>query len=801
MRTEDGSIIHRCLNGEPEVFGLLVDKYKEGIYAFVYAKLHDFRDAQDVTQEVFIQAYRDLRSLRRWESFVFWLYRIASTRCGKWIRAQSRRPDREFIEDQDPEILDLRSLDSYREAQVSESLREALDSLPVTYREALMLHYFGGMNSREMAKALGTSPAAVRHRLSRARAQLREELADMMGATFEEQKLPAGFTFRVVEAVKQIKINPMPRATALPWGLSLAAGIVLAVLNFNPHLSLPDQISSPRGSPLPTEMKILKTGEIPVEVLKASQIPAIAIRSEDGDGGEIRPSDERGDFLLAPQASEAKLLPRDGAAGDWFGTSVSIHGDYAIVGAPNKDEGKGAAYIFKRDGDSWKEQQMLFAQDGRKDDWFGWSVAISDESVFVGVPGDDDIGDGTGSVCIFHRRGELWTQQSKLNPHGEAILWCGFGWSVASSGGYLVVGSFHEWWMAGAIYIFKRDGAAWNEQAKLVSSNRAQGDRFGEAVSISGDYVIASATGHDNYTGSAYIFKREGDKWEEQAILTADDGKPDDWFGGSASISGDYAMVGTCEKPLGAVYVFARDGNQWKKHAKLMPGDHPAKDGCFGIGSYISGNHAMASSTSAGGKEAIYGFIRDGDSWKQVSKQAASDGGDGDRFGIAVAFSGNYAIIGADRADVNGEDSGAAYIYRCADFFPVEPSGYSATTFGGEKDKPALTDTLLPPPDKQSIPKNSHLLQNFPNPFNPETWLPYELSSDADVVIQIHNSRGELVRKLSPGRQEAGFYTTRDRAAYWDGRDEAGEHVASDVYFYTIQAGEFAATKKMVVAR
>ena len=76
-----------------------------------------------------------------------------------------------------------------------------------------------------------------------------------------------------------------------------------------------------------------------------------------------------------------------------------------------------------------------------------------------------------------------------------------------------------------------------------------------------------------------------------------------------------------------------------------------------------------------------------------------------------------------------------------------------------------------------------------------------ELSSDAHVVIQIHNSRGELVRKLSPGRQEAGFYTTRDKAAYWDGRDEAGEHVASDIYFYTIQAGDFSATKKMVVAR
>ena len=77
MRTEDGCIIRRCLEGEPEAFGLLVDKYKAGVYAFVYVKLRNFQDAQDVTQEVFLQAYRGLRSLRRWESSASWLYRIA----------------------------------------------------------------------------------------------------------------------------------------------------------------------------------------------------------------------------------------------------------------------------------------------------------------------------------------------------------------------------------------------------------------------------------------------------------------------------------------------------------------------------------------------------------------------------------------------------------------------------------------------------------------------------------------------------------------------------------------------------
>jgi RNA polymerase sigma factor (sigma-70 family) len=790
MRTEDGRIIQKCLNGEPEAFGILVDKYKEGIYAFVYTKLRNFHDAQDVTQEVFLQAYRGLRSLRRWESFAFWLYRIASARCTMWLRTRSRRVDSELIEDQDDRILVASSMNSYRVEQVNRYVRETLDSLPEACREVLTLHYFAGMSSSEMARVLGTSPAAIRKRLSRARKTLREEMADMMGTAFEEQKLKTGFTFRIVETVRRIKISPTPRTAGLPWGLSLATGIILTVLSINPHLSLPDQTSFPRGSPLPAEMKVLKTGEIPVQVLRISQTLAIASKQGDGDGGELRPDDERGNFLLAPQASEVKLKPRNGAANDVFGNSVRIHSDYAIVGAYWMDDGKGAAYIFKRDGDSWREQEMLSARDGEKGDCFGFETAISDEFAAVGAPYDDDEDEDAGSVYVFRRTGESWTQQAKLTPLGQLIKWSEFGIGVAISGDYLVVGSHCEEGGGGVIYIFKRDGNAWNEQAKLKSSNWNQGDWFGEAVSISGDYVIATAP--NNNTGSAYVFKREGDIWKEQAILAAKDGKAGDAFGVSNAISGDHAIVGASwhKDETGAAYIFVREGSSWKQQAKLMPGDLAVGDR-FGRSVCISDDYAIASSPRADGKKgAVYGFLRDGNSWKQVSKLTASDGIAGDWFGTAVAFSGNYAIVGA---------SGAAYIYNFADFFPVEPSGSFATTFGGEKDKPALPD-VVPPPAKQPVAREFRLLQNFPNPFNPETWLPYELASDANVVICIHNSKGDLVRRLSPGMQETGFYTSRDKAAFWDGRNEAGERVASGTYFYTIQAGEFTATKKMAIA-
>ena len=92
MQTEDGYLINKCLNGEPEAFSLLIDKYKTGIYAFIYAKLQNFQDAQDVTQEVFIKAYRNLRNLRNWDSFVSWLYSIASNQCKKFIKKESSHP-------------------------------------------------------------------------------------------------------------------------------------------------------------------------------------------------------------------------------------------------------------------------------------------------------------------------------------------------------------------------------------------------------------------------------------------------------------------------------------------------------------------------------------------------------------------------------------------------------------------------------------------------------------------------------------------------------------------------------------
>ena len=99
------------------------------------------------------------------------------------------------------------------------------------------------------------------------------------------------------------------------------------------------------------------------------------------------------------------------------------------------------------------------------------------------------------------------------------------------------------------------------------------------------------------------------------------------------------------------------------------------------------------------------------------------------------------------------------------------------------------------------IPEETALLRNYPNPFNPETWIPYQLAESAEVTLTIYDINGQLVRRLAVGHQAAGMYQSRSRAVYWDGRNQLGESVASGLYFYTLTAGEFSATRKMLILK
>ena len=323
-------------------------------------------------------------------------------------------------------------------------------------------------------------------------------------------------------------------------------------------------------------------------------------------------------------AAEVKLTASDGATDDWFGRSVAISGDYAVVGAycdGGAGRDSGSAYIFKRDGTAWTEQAKITASDGAAYDYFGLSIAISGDYAVVGAYGDADAGWGTGSAYIFKRDGTVWTEQAKITASDGAAD-DRFGASVAISGDYAVVGAYYGDGAvldSGSAYIFKRDGTAWTEQAKITASDGAAEDYFGASVAISGDYAVVGACWDDDAgpgSGSSYIFKRDGTTWTGQAKIIASDGATSDYFGASVAISGDYAVVGA----------------------------------------YLD-DDAVLDSGSA------YIFKRDGTAWIEQAKITASDGAADDRFGRSVAISGDYAVVGAPYDDDRGTNSGSAYIY------------------------------------------------------------------------------------------------------------------------------------------
>jgi len=302
---------------------------------------------------------------------------------------------------------------------------------------------------------------------------------------------------------------------------------------------------------------------------------------------------------------QAKLTASDGAAGDQFGFSVSVSGDTALVGARLDDDkgfNAGSAYVFVRGGTTWTEQAKLTASDGAAGDLFGSFVSVSGDTALVGARGDDDKGFNAGSAYVFVRSGTTWTQQAKLTA-SDGAAGDEFGFSVSVSGDTALVGAIGDddkGFNAGSAYVFVRSGTTWTQQAKLTASDGAAGDVFGFSVSVSGDTALVGAhfdNDKGSASGSAYVFVRSGTTWTQQAKLTASDGAAGDVFGFSVSISGDTALVGAPGDDdkgfnAGSAYVFVRSGTTWTEQAKLTASDGAAGD-LFGSFVSVSGDTAL----------------------------------------------------------------------------------------------------------------------------------------------------------------------------------------------------------------
>lgn len=383
MRTEDGHIVYRCLNGDTAAFGLLVDKYKASIYALAYSRLHNYHDAEDITQEAFLKAYQKLRTLKWWDNFLAWLYAIASNLCKQWVRSQSKRPDREFSEDQSANTVNAPAMDSYQADEVRESLEEALDSISESYRQVLTLYYLGGMNSIEIARFLGTSPNNIAQRLKRARAKLKDEMLSTFDETADQQKLGMEFTFRVVEMIKHIKIQPMPRTRWLPWGLSSVSGTILTILCFAALTISLNPANFNTSAPCGANAKLYPE-EVPIilmnyENIELSDDMELSSGFLTGHGQDQRILAKRISSMTATRPLFQNVPEAIFISGQVLRDSNSVSGAQVHVYAGDdlrqeittQVDGSFQAEVLKPDGEDW-EQLLLTAKAPHLRNAFGW---------------------------------------------------------------------------------------------------------------------------------------------------------------------------------------------------------------------------------------------------------------------------------------------------------------------------------------------------------------------------------------------------------------------------------------------
>jgi len=250
---------------------------------------------------------------------------------------------------------------------------------------------------------------------------------------------------------------------------------------------------------------------------------------------------------------QAKLKATDAAAGDGFGTRVAIEGDTAIVGAYSKNTYQGAAYVFVRSGTTWTQQAKLTASDGASNDYFGGSVALNGDTAIVGA-----VSKGyKGQAYAFVRSGTTWSEQAIIAP-GDVVMYDGFSTAVALVGDTALISAPGRSASQGTVYTFTRSGTTWTEGTKITPDDGAASDFFGVSILLTPTAALIGSqnkqVGTASYAGAGYLFARSGATFTQQAKLVAADAAPTDYLSKGAAMYGDSILLGAMGK--NAAYVF-----------------------------------------------------------------------------------------------------------------------------------------------------------------------------------------------------------------------------------------------------
>jgi hypothetical protein len=431
-----------------------------------------------------------------------------------------------------------------------------------------------------------------------------------------------------------------------------------------------------------------------------------------------------------------KVSASDFAAGDHFGRAVSLAGDIAVIGAMSDDNNAGASYVFTRASGLWSQHVKLTPAVRSSEARFGRSVSISGNTIAIGAELDPEVSTNAGAAYVFDNVGGVWIEQAKLLPvdlaQGDR-----FGTSVALSGDYLLVGSPRDddrGSNSGSAYVFKREISGWEQKAKLTALDGAGNDQFGFCCAMDGEYAVIGAWQDNNNTGAAYVFKRDGESWTQQAKLTASDGAPGDYFGSWwIGISGDYVVAGALEDDdlgtnSGSAYIFYRTGSTWAEQQKLLPADGAAGDE-FGSSVAISGEYAVVGGWEGnGGTGAAYIFRREGNVWTETERLAPADLSIGDDFGYACAIDGEDVLVGCDDDVIGGVSCGSAYFV----------TGYAAPLPNVTAMLYSDNEPIIIPPGGGSFPYTMTFINNTTSVQSVDLW------------VQLVNPLGTVTTVMGP---------------------------------------------------
>lgn len=383
----------------------------------------------------------------------------------------------------------------------------------------------------------------------------------------------------------------------------------------------------------------------------------------------------------------ATLQASNKGAGDEYATSVAIDGEYIVAGAPYEDSTKtdaGSAYLIKKSSDgTLQEVAKIHDEDNASEDqYFSNSVSISGDYILVGAYNDGD----AGAAYLFKKGSDdSLSELAKLEPSsddnsnnsnyggssGSSADDKEFGTSVAIDGDYIAIGAPKDGsGDAGSAYIYKRVS---DDNISLIKNikddNGEDGDHFGASIAIKKKVIIVGTPGKDNDSGGIYMYKINDadDDVDYEDNVTADDVQENDSFGSSISLSGDYIAVGapfedTAATDGGSAYLFKKENDSSLKQTAKIVLRHGVSSEYFGTSVSISGDYIAI---GAPGEESSYIFKRNSDADNDVSNLGeikAEYGGESDSFGSSIALDNSNLVIGAPKNDTDADDSGKVYL-------------------------------------------------------------------------------------------------------------------------------------------